>query len=634
MSVPQSSPSFRKFTAIFVGTLIMAQLLYLGAANLFLRSSLFSQVVNSNPQSLKIQFSSAYSLLPGLAFVEDFTIEGQSGKIKWRADIKKLRVVVNIFALLGRSFQALSVRAEGGSFALDFDQADFPQNNQDSEAKTSSQQRRPFTVEISAADIKNIHDIRIGDYRFQGQSHIKGNLFLIPGQQFRLPDSEIEFLSGEAFLAKENLLVKMQGRVQTHIDDWFPQLDTLGDLVDRLNGQIDLQAQVTDAEFLNYYFQGLKGLNIGEVSGDFKTRTLVRKGVVQPGSHGQIEAQKMGAGLGPYTARGAGKISWDFPKDVLLFGVTVQNYAVGLEQKKNFMSGKSLSLKTGSRDARLRRIFSESPDLDASLEIPAAHVSDMTFINNFIPGDYVKVTGGSATLSARLNVSTTHASAPGFVDVQSEQTQVQYKDMQLSGNISFHSPITDTGKGTQSFNVSRSEIALKNFKITKSSGGSSSKPWQGFVRLKEASLQPRGAEVLKGQAELQFDDARPLLTILAVNSRAAKTLSRFADIKNLQGESHFILGPGHLEFRALRAKSSDLNIEGELRFLKNSQNILALIQFGILEVALDMRDGKTQSKIIKARKWYHSRPPWTEAQSSNAAGDSATRTPDPRANPN
>ncbi len=82
------------------------------------------------------------------------------------------------------------------------------------------------------------------------------------------------------------------------------------------------------------------------------------------------------------------------------------------------------------------------------------------------------------------------------------------------------------------------------------------------------------------------------------------------DVKDMRGGSDFAMGPGVMEFTKLKITSSDLKVEGDLQFLERTQNLRALVEFGVLTLGLDVVRGETHTKVVGARDWLKRRPAW------------------------
>ena len=93
-------------------------LLYLAGMNVFLRTRLFRSVITSDSGSLRIDYVSAYSLVPGRIHVEGLTIRGRDSSVEWILAIDRCDFRQSFFDLLRRRFHADHVRGSGLSMRV------------------------------------------------------------------------------------------------------------------------------------------------------------------------------------------------------------------------------------------------------------------------------------------------------------------------------------------------------------------------------------------------------------------------------------------------------------------------------------------------------------------------------------
>jgi hypothetical protein len=601
----------KKLLIVFVLLSLVLEISYVSIANIVLRERRIPALINTRPEKLRLDYAEAWTVLPGLVHLSGVELEGHDGPILWRVELEEVDVMVDLFGLLTRRFHALSVRADGGRFWLRRGErlpvdADLPSD------------RAPFRIHLNGISLKNFKEISVFDYSYQGPAFVGGEMRLWPGRSLEIDEARVDFGGGKVIVGNRTLSSKLSGRIDSELSKWLPQEEEVEQIFDKINAHVALQGGLEEADFLNHYFQSIPWMRLLGVTGDFSIDATISDGVFRDSSSASITAKKMGAGSENFRAQGAGRAEWNLDSRGELprmrMNLTIDHYVVSdLSHKLDVARGDDLKIVADSYDLSIRKMFSDLSDLSASIVLDRVNVTDLRFINNFIPlTQHFEVLEGTATLEAKLQVSTRRPSEVGFCKVEASGARARFRDTQLSGDFAFQARIEDTEKGATQFEVSGSRLAFSDVRVldNKKTKKQPAPPWSGEVGLEKAHINLDAPVIFYGHASLGVDDARPVLAILANTSRIARNVARFADMKKLRGTSDFRVGPNLVEFTDLNLKSSDVDLRAQLRLGDKTTRSLALIEYGILELGLAVFDNETQTKVIKSRKWYEARLPW------------------------
>jgi len=120
---------------ILVAVVVIAEALYLIAANAWLRSGRLDALVNSNPGKLMIHWGSAWTPWPGSIHMKDVTIRGRSAIIDWYAHVDSISASHRTWPLTRRIVSLRQVSASGIDYrqrrrllpgSLEIPEADLP----------------------------------------------------------------------------------------------------------------------------------------------------------------------------------------------------------------------------------------------------------------------------------------------------------------------------------------------------------------------------------------------------------------------------------------------------------------------------------------------------------------------------
>ncbi|MEO5668352.1 MAG: hypothetical protein ABIR96_09855 [Bdellovibrionota bacterium] len=618
------SPRAKKI--ILVLTLLLAGFegAYVVAANAFLSSHRLQEIVNSRPEKLLFDYKKAWTLVPGLVSLEGVVVEGHDGELLWHIEIPKVRVLFSLLSLPSRTLRTYSVRAQGGIFRIKKGTQLPPEDPKPEADLTASEirakeDRGPFHLSFGGLSLQNFSEITVMDYSYRGPASIGGSFKLWPGRSLIVSDADVRFLGGQVFLGERTLSSSLEGSVNAEAPEWLPREQKPSALIDTVDAEIKLKGQLEDADFLNHYVEGIPWLKILGVTGNFSIDATIKDGAFANPSEAQILAKKMGAGIGGYQAQGVGKAEWKLDaageNPLMRMRLNLRDYVgVDTSKKLTVAKGENLRISADSYDLKLTKMFSDISDLSAAIVLDKVELTDLRFVNAFIPmSQHFEVLEGTATLEAKLNVSTRRATEPGFCKLETFGTKMRFRKTELAGDFAVTALVEDATEGTDSFKVSGSRFAATNVTVVnkdKKKPEKAAAPWAGELSLVDAWIESKKSDVFRGTADLRLDDARPILSVLSNTSRIARIVTRFADMKNLKGKSDFRIGKDLVEFTGMELHSSDVDLQANFSFAEKTSKSLALLHYGIFEAALQTNGEKSESKLIKARKWYEQRLPW------------------------
>jgi hypothetical protein len=113
---------WRKLVAGLLGIVALLATSYLVVANVFLQTRLLRNIVTVSPArfaidgastDLTLEYSSAYSILPGRVHVEGLRMRGRERSVEWFFALDRADVSISLVDLLRRSFRATTVRSSG-----------------------------------------------------------------------------------------------------------------------------------------------------------------------------------------------------------------------------------------------------------------------------------------------------------------------------------------------------------------------------------------------------------------------------------------------------------------------------------------------------------------------------------------
>jgi hypothetical protein len=113
--IPQPWTRLLKWVALAGAGLAI---LYLIGMNVFLRTRIFRNLISSSPDDVLVEYTSAYSILPGRIHAEGLRIRGSDQHVQWILGIDRCDFRVSFLELAKRRFHASHVRGDGVTLRL------------------------------------------------------------------------------------------------------------------------------------------------------------------------------------------------------------------------------------------------------------------------------------------------------------------------------------------------------------------------------------------------------------------------------------------------------------------------------------------------------------------------------------
>ena len=161
---------------------------------------------------------------------------------------------------------------------------------------------------------------------------------------------------------------------------------------------------------------------------------------------------------------------------------------------------------------------------------------------------------------------------------------------------------------TKRFDVSGSNLELRNVRVTKPSGEVESEGWWGTFALGTARLDMK--EPLEAEAVVhgRMRDAKPFLLALAAQKKALFWVDELLNAKDIEGRATIDVDGRSLAARDLTITGRKLTIEGDIAVEgKTTRDALLYIELGPFSTGLEITGGEREWKLFRARRWFEMR---------------------------
>lgn len=307
--------------------LVAVEILYLLAANLALSTGLVQRAISAYPESMLVTHGRAYTVLPGRVHVTDLSMRVQDRNIQFHLTVARLRVDVDVLALLRRRFHGDHVRCEGVRFRF----VHRVREAKGMEARLAAYPpipglARPALFQVppppasTKEEIDDLWTVRLDDvavdlrelwfleHRWEGNGRARGRFELSPMRRVQVGPAEL-LLEGGVLRAGPHVVSEdLRLRVNATVDRFdVPALDGM-QVFRPISGAVKLEARDFSPALLALYVPGLTARGAGRLIVDVP----IASGRVGNGARVDLEMEAMRAAVRGFVYDGAPTIAASF----------------------------------------------------------------------------------------------------------------------------------------------------------------------------------------------------------------------------------------------------------------------------------------------------------------------------------
>jgi hypothetical protein len=343
----------RRLTRLLLGLLLLAGL-YLLAINLFLNTPLGPRAFSRRPERFRIEWSSAWTILPGRVQIRGLQLSGRTRSTAWSVAAERARGRIDLTDLFGKTFRVSELQGEGVRAQVRRGRGLGPPPR-----PGRRRNRRPWTLRFERVTLGHVREFRFNDVRLTGDGHAEGAFQIVLGGDFRLEPSRVWMPAGQlglgagktAVTIARNLDLQAEASLGPYAVRQHPGLEGF----DFLSGSLRARGNVARLPFLEA--AQASGGRPGVLAADLR----MERGRLAAGSRFDVTAPPAGAGspfaMTAAVARGPGG-------PVLRLGIEAKGFAAGRRKTgpPRFRS-RSLSVASTASETRLSRILATARDL-------------------------------------------------------------------------------------------------------------------------------------------------------------------------------------------------------------------------------------------------------------------------------
>jgi hypothetical protein len=618
---------------------VVLALSYPVVGNVLLYTGVLENIISHKPEKLKIQWASAWTLLPGRINVEGFKLDIHSRRSRIQLDLDEAVIDLSLRALIERKVDIRYADIRGFEFSL----AKRPKQSESGATESKPAQRSPAkpgaasstVAEVTAGrskkrkppwviQLKNVSAFEVRSIQIN-KLHITGNgtlqdyamRLVTKGGPLRIGglnlDMKVDVPTDPAGKdAKKHARLRTALRLAENV----PKRNKGKKLLKFVSGRLEVRGDASSLKILSALLGNNYKLNMSG-KGKLDLLALIEAGELQHGSRIDFNSDQFETDFLSFHASGGGEI-------------------VGSVNKDN---KQSVSLKINVRDFKLQRSgvpkpYMEGADLFVELSgaqfflhqgvedgqlfvnFPQATVRDLTDYNRFIPEHAnVRILSGTGTLRGTMsvfgdigNVSLDLTGADVLLDVHGNKIST---DLLLVTNLA------DGSYGKKSYNLSGTYFRLEDTQLVAEKETTKS-GWWGEIEITKGDLiwtQPIDIDAVM---RIKLRDSEPLIALVRDTNKRKSLLDRALTVKDVEGTLGIQTNEDNILLDPILIKGKGLEVISKLDVLSDSINGALYVKLRGVPVNFEIKHSKAKFKGLggkkKVKKMLNRKSPGSDAQ--------------------
>ena len=644
--------------AIRAGIALLAfEVIYVVAANAFLRTGLLLDLINKKPEKMSISWDSVVTYLPGVATVTNFELRSQTRKDQVYLRVVEADARISLIKLLAKTIHIRGVDARDADFRYRERLDRPPKENQDDEQGGEppnpeywpdipgysnppdpkpedlyeiKKKKRPWTIKITGAEVEGPIRVALGDVRIEGDGWVGGGVTVKPRRTIRIHRGRLGFASTKVTIGAD--VVTSDLKITGDVDfDAFPAKGAkIADILEGVSGELSVAGQIGDRVAVrNVITPGISTYGAGDVDISMK----LKDGVLRDGSEYSLQSDSFQVQIMGLDLSGSATVIGSTRKDRGKH-VTTARFDLG---EFEFVDPDDGSVDISGSGLELDAVWhglsiaGRVPATHAELVIPNATVHDISTFNAVIPEQGgLTLVSGTGEIETRLEVNDQVAS--GTLDIVAEDIILQSKGTPFVGDLEVHANLAEGDLPARRFDFSGTTVLLDKIVGNELSEKKQNKldAWYCDLEVREGELIIDKPLSTHGDVRLKMHDSRPVIAVLKDLGAGPKWLSMAPNIKDIDGTMKVDIRKGSLAFEDLDMTGDGFEALGWMSVVDKKADGRLFVRFKSVMAGVSLDQGKAKIHLSKPRKWFEEQSNGPPASSAQAA-DSATESTQPPA---
>jgi hypothetical protein len=295
--LPQRARRSRRLLLLAILAPLLSLVVYAAAARWLLSGSRLRALINTDPESLTLDYDEATSLWPGRITIRNLRIRGSDHNVQWIIRLADAHVDYSVFALVNRTFRAKHLRGTGLSFFLRSKLTPGEARNADlsvlppipgfagpplrsPEEQLAEAPGNPWRIEASRIHIDHFDEIWFDAYHYRGAARLDGAFFLRPGLMVWIGPARVGLESGEVRIGRASVGVSVAGSIDGTFAPFEPPNVHGSEVWQKTSGAVMLDARFDRLEALEHFVSS-SATRLEEGAGKATIELAIERGIAK-----------------------------------------------------------------------------------------------------------------------------------------------------------------------------------------------------------------------------------------------------------------------------------------------------------------------------------------------------------------
>jgi hypothetical protein len=447
-------------------------LFYLVAINVFLRTRLFRNLINFDPESFRVEYASAYSIVPGRIHVEGLTIRGKDSDVEWLAAIDRCDFAIVVTALFHHQFHAEHVRGDGVAFRARL-RVGLPDPEHDDAlppiagfpnppladvgpppAEPTDAEYKLWGVRLDDVDAKNVREVWVDTIRATGALHVHGSWTFQPLRAVAVGAAIVDAHELTVDRAGVPFATNTAGSLNVTVHPFDPRVPNGLEVLRYISVVGALTGTCKTANLLRSV---LDRVDAQRGEGVTSLDLFVDHGVLGPGTHLETEALDSAVGAGGGLVTGAVRATFDVAGDAATVAARLSNLVA--QRGSLRVDAARIELTLRSRDLDLSR--DPFADSTVAAKLTEVTVPSLSAWSALLPPT-VKIESGTARVSGNLVASIPDRRGHGEFTFAVDGLRASHDRARLAGSARGDVVVTNADIAKKEVELGKSHVELEH----------------------------------------------------------------------------------------------------------------------------------------------------------------------------
>ncbi len=629
------SSGWRKWLVRAGIALLVLEVVYVVAANVFLRTGLLLDLINKKPEKMNISWDSVTTYFPGIASVSNFELRSQTRKDQIYLRVAEADARISLVKLAIKTIHIRGVDAKDVDFRYRERLDRPPKAGADAQAPKEpvdprfwpeipgysnppdpkpedlyplKKKKHPWTIKITGADVEGPVKVALGDARIEGEGSVGGGVTVKPRETITIHRGRLHLKPATIEIGPDVITRDLAIDADLRFRPFPAKGAKIEDVLGGISGDLAVAGELGERAAVRYEITpGISAFGAGTIDARFE----IDEGVLRAGTEYSLKSDSFHVIVMGLDASGSAAVSGGTQNESGEY-ITTAHISLGdfrfVDPEDGSVDISGTGLEVQAEWTGLS-IGAAKPASHVDFVLPPARIHDVsTFNSQFPEATGLKFESGSGTVQSRLEIE--DRVAKGTLDLVAEKMVLSSLDTPLVGDLEVHANLAEGDLPAKTFDLSGTTIRLDKIVSMRLPDKKQEKldPWFLSVALGKGDITFGKPMAVDGSAKIEMYDTRPVIALLKRLGIGPSWLSKAPNIKDVDGALDVSVGNGSLAF-------SDLNMTGEgfealgwvdIRDKKADGRIFVRFKSVMAGVGLDQ--GKTKIHLSKPRKWFDEQP--------------------------